>query len=134
MLLLNLITDAPPQPTLPYTSYWHYTAWVVIVPGQKRINKCAPATCVASYNVVGRGYKLISFRDHFPFHLSSTTTENGNTLTFHPSMTETCTEPNAGTGARCNITARSRNYIDNHTHDEPHICNSRTTPLELIRN
>ena len=45
----------------------------------------APAT------LVGRGYKLISFREPFPFHPSSTTTENGSTLTFHPSMTETCT-------------------------------------------
>ena len=54
----------------------------------------APATCVASlppYNLVGRGFKLTSFREHFPFHPSSTTTENGCTHTFHPSTTETCT-------------------------------------------
>ena len=28
---------------------------------------------------------------HFLFHHSSTTTANGSTLTFHPSMTKTCT-------------------------------------------
>ena len=35
----------------------------------------APATCVASPDIqlVGRGYKVISFREHFPFHPSSTT-------------------------------------------------------------
>ena len=51
-----------------------------------------PTTCVASptYNLVGRGYKLISFCKHFPFHPSSTTTENGSTCTFHPSTAETC--------------------------------------------
>ena len=37
----------------------------------------APAT----YNVVGRGYKHISFRE-------DTTTESGSTFTFHSSMTE----------------------------------------------
>ena len=51
----------------------------------------APATCVASPNLVGREYKLVSFREHFPFHHSSTTAENGIMLTFHPFMTETCT-------------------------------------------
>ena len=43
------------------------------------------------YNLVGRGYKLTSFRENFPFHPSSSTTENGSTHTFHPSTTETCT-------------------------------------------
>ena len=52
----------------------------------------APATCVAPpANLVGGEYKLTSFREHFPFHPSSTTTENGSTHTFHPSTTETCT-------------------------------------------
>ena len=43
----------------------------------------------ASATCVGRGYKLISFREHFPFHHSSITTESGSTLTLHPFMTET---------------------------------------------
>ena len=42
----------------------------------------APATCVASPAIQ---------REHFPFHPSSTTTENGSMHTFHPSTTETCT-------------------------------------------
>ena len=52
----------------------------------------APAICVASLDLqISWGYKLISFLKHFPFQHSSTTTENGRLLTFHPSMTETCT-------------------------------------------
>ena len=51
----------------------------------------APAICVTSPGIHLSWERIQTFRKHFPFHPSSTTTENGSTRTFHPSMTETCT-------------------------------------------
>ena len=50
----------------------------------------APAICVASPDIQ-LIWESIQTRAHFPFHPSSTTTETGSTLSFHPFMTETCT-------------------------------------------
>ena len=85
----------------------------------------------ATYNL-GRWYKLISFREHFPFHLSSTTTENGSTRNL-PSIHDR------------NLYLAKRWYRRAMQHNRGYrsiltntlttdIRSSRTTPFELIRN
>ena len=93
-----------------------------------KLNSIFSSTYGPSYNVVGRGYKLISFLEHFPSHHSSTTAENGNTLTFP------IHDRNLYLAKRWYSRAMQHNrgvpdYIDNHTRNKRNNSSARTTPL-----
>ena len=77
----------------------------------------APAICVASPNIQlsWERMKTHSFREHFPSHHSSTTTENGSTRTFHPSMTRNMYLAKRWNRRTMQHSRGVQDYIDHHT-------------------